>query len=47
MRQAPGEMLKNYLARFTDEITYCEQVTDREAFLALKERPEYKYLILT
>ena len=36
MRQAPGETLKSYLARFTDEITYCEQVTDREALSALK-----------
>ncbi|XP_022861271.1 uncharacterized protein LOC111381691 [Olea europaea var. sylvestris] len=37
MRQAPGEKLKSYLARFTDEITYCEQVTDREALSALKD----------
>ncbi|CAI9765388.1 unnamed protein product [Fraxinus pennsylvanica] len=29
MRQAGGETLKNYIARFTDEITYCEQVTDK------------------
>lgn len=36
MRQAAGETLKNYLARFTDEITYCEQVTDKEALSALK-----------
>lgn len=36
MRQVAGKTLKNYLARFTDEITYCEQVTDKEAFSALK-----------
>ncbi|XP_022857368.1 uncharacterized protein LOC111378408 [Olea europaea var. sylvestris] len=36
MRQTPGETLKSYLTRFTDEITYCEQVTDREALSALK-----------
>ncbi|XP_022876843.1 uncharacterized protein LOC111395050 [Olea europaea var. sylvestris] len=36
MRQALGEMLKSYLARFTDEITYCEQVTNRETLSALK-----------
>lgn len=36
MRQAYGETLKNYLARFTDEITYYEQVTDRDEFSALK-----------
>ncbi|XP_022899196.1 uncharacterized protein LOC111412489 [Olea europaea var. sylvestris] len=36
MRQAPGEMLKSYLAKFTDEITYCEHLTDREALSTLK-----------
>lgn len=35
MRQAAGETLKNYLARFTDEIIYCEQIADKEALLAL------------
>lgn len=31
------ETLKNYLAHFTDKITYCEQVIDNEALSALKE----------
>ncbi|XP_022855982.1 uncharacterized protein LOC111377157 [Olea europaea var. sylvestris] len=35
MRQAPGETLKSYLSRFTDEI----KVTDREALSALKGTP--------
>ncbi|XP_022857240.1 uncharacterized protein LOC111378300 [Olea europaea var. sylvestris] len=30
MRQAHGESLKNFISRFTDEMTYCVQVTDRE-----------------
>lgn len=37
MRQDPGGTLKNCLTRFTEEITYCEQVTDRKALSALKE----------
>lgn len=37
MRQAIGKMLKNYLADFTDEITFCKQIIDKEALLALKE----------
>lgn len=36
MRQAPGKTQKSYLVRFTDEITYCKQVMDREALSALK-----------
>lgn len=31
-----GEMFKNYLVRFPDEINYYEQITDKEAILALK-----------
>ncbi|XP_022868501.1 uncharacterized protein LOC111388069 [Olea europaea var. sylvestris] len=36
MRQAHGESLKSFLSRFTDEMTYCVQVTDREALSALR-----------
>ncbi|CAI9762901.1 unnamed protein product [Fraxinus pennsylvanica] len=36
IRQSARETLKSYLARFTDEITYCEQVTDKEALSAPK-----------
>ncbi|CAI9763835.1 unnamed protein product [Fraxinus pennsylvanica] len=36
MRQAAGETQKSYLARFSDEKTYCEQVTDKEALSAMK-----------
>lgn len=36
IRQQAGETPKSYLTRFTDEMTYCAQVTDREALLALK-----------
>lgn len=36
MRQQVGKTLKSYLAQFTNEMTYCEQVTKREALLALK-----------
>lgn len=31
------ESLKSFLSYFTDEITYCIQVTDHEALLALRE----------
>lgn len=36
MRQQRGEALKTFLSRFTDEMTYCVQVTDREALTALR-----------
>lgn len=36
VRQQAGKTLKSYLARFTDEMTYCKQVTDSEAPLALR-----------
>ncbi|XP_022883391.1 uncharacterized protein LOC111400197 [Olea europaea var. sylvestris] len=36
MRQASNKTMKSYLTRFTDKITYCEKVTDREALSALK-----------
>lgn len=28
MRQQAGDTLKDYLARFTNEMTYCKQVDD-------------------
>lgn len=36
MRQQADENLKSYLTRFTNEMTYCEQVIDREALSALR-----------
>ncbi|XP_022880635.1 uncharacterized protein LOC111397904 [Olea europaea var. sylvestris] len=36
MRQAHGESLKSFLSRFTDEMMYCVQVTNREALSALR-----------
>lgn len=33
---AIGKSLKNSLSRFTNEMTYCVQVTDREALMGLK-----------
>lgn len=36
MRQQRGEALKSFLSRFTDEMTYCVQVTDREALTTLR-----------
>lgn len=36
MRQQADETLKSYLEKFTNEVTYCEQVTDREALSALR-----------
>lgn len=37
IRQQSGKTLKSYLERFTDKMTYCEQVTDREALSSLRE----------
>lgn len=36
MWQQKGKTLKRELARFIDELTYCEQVTDRKTLLTLR-----------